>query len=113
FGLIAEREQRFAATGRLPRPGDLQHLVRCQIGALSLSRRMRESTIMTDVATELRQGNEDFTREGYHISMDKIPPRSRSTHHRAEIGVHKRMGGGDITVATNSEHCHRGRYHSV
>ena len=60
--LVAEREQRLAAPGRSPGARNLQDLVDRHVCALSTARRARERAVVADVATELRQRDEDFRR---------------------------------------------------
>ncbi len=62
--LVAEREQRFPATGRSARPRDLQHLVDRHVRPLAAPRRRSERAVVADVAAELRQRHEHLRRIG-------------------------------------------------
>src|SRR5205807_1176538 len=56
------REQRLAAPGRSPGARNVQDLVDRHVCALSTARGARERAVVADVATELRQRDEDFRR---------------------------------------------------
>ena len=47
--LVAQGEQRFLAPGGRTGPGDLEHLLRRQIGLFEISRRLRKGAIMADI----------------------------------------------------------------
>ena len=60
LGLVSEREERLAATGRRPRPRDREHLVLGHERSLAATRRSRERAVAADVAAERRQRDEDL-----------------------------------------------------
>jgi hypothetical protein len=60
--LVAQREQRLLAVGRGAGASDLEHVVDRQVGLRQVTRPMRERAVVTDVAAELRQRNEDLAR---------------------------------------------------
>jgi hypothetical protein len=60
--LVAEREERFAATGDRPGPRDLEHLLLGHVRALAASRRPGEGAVVANVPAELRQRDEDLRR---------------------------------------------------
>ena len=64
LGLVAEREERFAAAGRRPGAGDSEHLVLGHVRALASPRRAGERAVAADVAAERRQRDEDLGRVG-------------------------------------------------
>ena len=62
LGLVAEREQRLAATRRGAGACDLEHFVRGQVRPLAAARRPREGAVVADVPAELRQRDENLRR---------------------------------------------------
>ena len=78
LGLVAEREERLAATGRGAGARDREHLVLGQVRALAAARRPRERAVAADVAAERRQRDEDLRRVG-----DERPGRSRRASARS------------------------------
>src|SRR5256885_6696108 len=64
LGLVAEGEQRFAAAGRCAGASDVEDLVDAQVCPLASARRAGEGAVVTDVAAELRQRDEDLRRIG-------------------------------------------------
>ena len=60
LGLVAEGEQRLAAAGRCAGASDVEDLVDAQVCPLASARRAGEGAVVTDVATELRQRDEDL-----------------------------------------------------
>jgi hypothetical protein len=60
--LVAQREQRLLAAGRSPGASDLEHVVDRQVGFRQVTRPMRERAVVTHVAAELRQRDEDLAR---------------------------------------------------
>ena len=73
--LVAEREQRLAATRRRAGGRDLDHLVDRQVRALAPARRGGERAVVADVATELRQRDEDLRRVGDEAAAALVPQR--------------------------------------
>ena len=69
LGLVAEREQGLLAAGRASRIGDRQHRIRRQVGRLTLARRPREGAVVTDVAAQVREGNEHLLRKRHPVRM--------------------------------------------
>ena len=67
--LVPEREQSLATSRAAAGVSQLEHLPGRQVRFMHAPRRFCVSAIMTDVATELGEGNEDFGR----ISDDVAP----------------------------------------
>ena len=64
LGLVAQREQRFGATCGRAGARDGEHLVGREVDGLARARHFRERAVVTDVAAELGEGNEDLARIG-------------------------------------------------
>ena len=62
LGLVAEREERLAASRRRARPRDREHLVLGHERAFAATRWARERAVAADVATERRQRDEHLRR---------------------------------------------------
>ena len=62
LGPVAEREERLAAAGLHPGPGDGEHLVLGEERTLAAPRRPGERAVAADVAAERRQGHEHLGR---------------------------------------------------
>ena len=94
LGLVAEGEQRLRAARGRSRPGDLEHLVDREEGALAAARRSRERAVAADIAAQRRQRDEDLGRV-----RDEAPvaQRPRLGH---EVGKGRAEDLGD-------EVCHR------
>ena len=71
--LVAEREQRLAATCSGAGARDVQHLVRGHVRALALPRRRGERAVVADVPAELRQRDEDLRRERDEAPLALLP----------------------------------------
>ena len=75
LGLVAEGEQRFAAArgGACAREGE--NLVDRHVRALSAPGRVSERAVVTDVAAELRQRDEDLRRVGHEAAVSLLAKR--------------------------------------
>ena len=62
--LVPEGEEGFAAAGSRACTRDLEDFLDRQVGPLAAARRLRERAVVTHVATELRQRDEDLRRVG-------------------------------------------------
>ena len=70
--LVSEREQSLLASGRSACLRNRERLLRKQIGSLAFPRRAGESAIVADVAAQLRERNEDFSRIGERVTMGRV-----------------------------------------
>ena len=85
--LVAEREQRFLASGRSPGFGDCDHRIDGQIGLYARSGSVREGAIVTDIPAQLRQRNEHFPGIGNAVAMGLIAsPRGDHSMADSEVG---------------------------
>ena len=82
---VAECKQDFAASGHGARPGDGKHFVRAQVGGPVFARRTGEGAIVTGIATELRERNEDFARIRDDAAVGAIAAFGGSRHHCRKI----------------------------
>ena len=73
--LVPEREQRLATTDRGTGARDVEHLVDRQVRALATSRRLGERAVVTHVAAELRERDEDLRRIGYEPAASLVAKR--------------------------------------
>ena len=62
LGALAQSEQRFVASVAGPDPGDVEHLVRGQVGGFEPGRRLRERAVSAAVPAQLGQRYEDLGR---------------------------------------------------
>ena len=78
LGLVAERKQRLAAAGCLALLGDGDHFVRRHVRALALAGWLGEGAVVTDVAAEHRQRDEDLRRVRDDDSVRCVSSRART-----------------------------------
>ena len=71
--LVAQREQCLAATGRGPGAGNGEDLVDGHVRALAAARGLRERAVVADVATQLRQRDEDLRRVRDDAPLPLVP----------------------------------------
>ena len=70
--LVAEREQRLHAARLGAIAGEAENLVRREIGACALLRRLGEGAIMADVAAQMGERNKNLARIGDEIAMRAV-----------------------------------------
>ena len=70
--LVAQREQRLGATGGRAGAGDGEHLVGREVDRLARARHLRERAVVTDVAAEFGERNENLARIGNQPAMRGI-----------------------------------------
>ena len=85
--LVAQGEERLAATGALARACHLEHLVEAQVGTLAPARRPRERAVVTDVAAELRQRDEDLRAVGDERPCARLAHGARLGHQFVERAI--------------------------
>jgi hypothetical protein len=73
------------AAGTRTGAGDLQNLRGAQISRLAGARRMGKGAVMTDVAAELGQRDEDLARIRYQVAMRLVAQRRCNPHQRLQI----------------------------
>jgi hypothetical protein len=88
---VAKREQSLFAAERGAGFGDGNNPIERKIRAFVSARRMGERAVMADVATKLRQRNEDFLRERHQLTVRKITPRGSRLHELVKITVCERV----------------------
>ncbi len=72
LGLVPEREQRLLAPRHGARTGDGEDLVVREVGALAGARRPGEGTVVTDIAAELGEWDEDLAGIGDQVAMASV-----------------------------------------
>src|SRR5204863_9245126 len=74
FRLVAQGEERLAATGGGPGPRDREHLVLAHVRALAAPRRLRERAVAADVPAELGERDEGLRRAGDVVAVSELGP---------------------------------------
>src|SRR5271156_3787117 len=69
FRAVAEREQRLLAAGRDAGTGDPQNLFKLKVRLCSGARSLRERAVVTDIAAQVRERNEDLARVAHPAAM--------------------------------------------
>src|SRR5712664_4908026 len=69
---VTEGKERFATAGRLASARDLKDLIRAHEWLFEPMRRLRKCAVVTDVAAQSGQRDEDFSRIGNHVPMRSI-----------------------------------------
>ncbi len=85
FRLVAQRKQRFAASGRRAGARNGQHFFLVQIGTRAAPRWMGKRAVVTTVAAQLRQRNENFSRIGNHAAVVAVAQCGRDLHQCGKV----------------------------
>ena len=104
LGLVAEREERLAATGRRTCASDREHLVLGHERPFAAARRSRKRAVAADVAAQRRQRDEDLRRVGDERPRPQPPRLGEELVERRgeEIGDHASIVARESVVTTSA-----------
>ena len=104
LGLVSEREERLATTGRGTRASDLEYFVLGHVRALAAARRPRERAVAADVAAERGQRYEDLRGVGDERPRPQPPRLGEELLERSgeEIGDHASIVARESVVTRSA-----------
>ena len=93
LGFLAQRKQRLLTAQLGAAPRSIEHLIDRQIRGRDTLRGLRESAVVTNVATQMRQWNKYFPGIANQVSMTFVPQFCGNTEQAVDVYIVGKQGG--------------------